>query len=328
MKQYSSSLESAFDLSTQVGRLEHFKNMMNPMNFFYTEETLMGYNQILKKFDTDPALKSQYTNEELWRIKYVVLSNVHPQTEKAIPYPFRTSAFVLSNTPISFGLAVLPPTPFNQIMSQSINQTFNFCFNYFNRNVSNVYNYSELAMSFSGAVAASIAGSLGTAAFSKKLTFNKTLSNIVLTISPFIGVCVANVCNLAFSRIQDFTKGIQVRDLETGEPIQIQNSFIAAKIAYWQTAASRVIIPIPVFFIPIGGIKLLKYYGYFPKGNLAGNVVSSGLAALGLWVGGTIGFSVFEQNTKCHVNKLEPAFHNLINKNGKKIEYVTYNKGL
>lgn len=37
-------------------------------------------------------------------------TKIHPQTGEVIPYPFRTSAFVLANTPISFALACLPPT--------------------------------------------------------------------------------------------------------------------------------------------------------------------------------------------------------------------------
>lgn len=36
--------------------------------------------------------------------------------------------------------------------------------------------------------------------------------------------------------------------------------------------------------------------------------VFKGLAALGLWIGGTVGFSLFEQNTKCKVSLLEPKF--------------------
>lgn len=147
------------------------------------------------------------------------------------------------------------------------------------------------------------------------------------SISPYIGVSVASVCNLAFSRFQDFSKGIEVFDIESGESLG-SNSLIAAKMAFWQTALSRVVIPIPVFLIPIGGINYLMKTGRFPKGAAAGNALKIGLSVLGLWIGGTVGFSLFEQNTKCHISKLESKFQNLLNKNGKKIENVTFNKGL
>lgn len=49
-----------------------------------------------------------------------------------------------------------------------------------------------------------------------------------------------------------------------------------AKMAFWQTALSRVVIPIPVFIIPIGGMSIFKSLGLFPKGNVAGNLFSSG----------------------------------------------------
>lgn len=61
-----------------------------------------------------------------------------------------------------------------------------------------------IKVSFVGAVSAAILGSLGTAAISKKITFNKLLQAVVFRISPYIGVSVANVANLAFSRMHDF----------------------------------------------------------------------------------------------------------------------------
>lgn len=89
--------------------------MMNPRNFFHGKETLLDYAKNLKEYENMGSLGNQkvYSNEELWRMKYCVISNIHPQTNEVIPYPFRTSAFVLSNTPLSFALACLPPTPFN-----------------------------------------------------------------------------------------------------------------------------------------------------------------------------------------------------------------------
>ncbi|EGR28399.1 tricarboxylate carrier family protein, putative, partial [Ichthyophthirius multifiliis] len=314
MKQYDPQLQSAFDLHTYKGRLQHFNMMLFPSNFFHYNQTIKDYQNTLKKIETDPSLQKQYSNQKLWEMKYVILSNTHPQTKECISIPFRTSGFIITNTPISFLLAVLPPTPINQIMSQTINQTFNFCFNYSNRNLSNIYNYKEMTFSYLCAITVAISSSLGTAAISRRITFNKFAQKIVLSISPYIGVALASSFNLFFSRYQDFIKGIQVCDIETEMPIRDSCSLQAAKIAFFQALASRVIIPIPVFMIPIGGMNLLKYYNKYPKGKLSQNIFGSTLAALGLWIGSTVGFALFEQQSKIHVSLLEEQFHNLKDK--------------
>jgi hypothetical protein len=59
--------------------------------------------------DSKP-LDGKYTDDELWNMRYVVDSSIHPQTKEIIPMPFRTSSFVPSNIPVTIMLAVLPPT--------------------------------------------------------------------------------------------------------------------------------------------------------------------------------------------------------------------------
>lgn len=51
------------------------------------------------------------------------------------------------------------------------------------------------------AVGSAIAGSLGTLALIKRLPVSQSAKNIMEKFAPFIGVAVANECNLFFSRI-------------------------------------------------------------------------------------------------------------------------------
>lgn len=78
--------------------------------------------------------------------------------------------------------------------------------------------------------------------------------------APFIGVAVANQCNLFFSRIQDFSKGINVYNAKTNELIHDYNSINAAKLAFYQTAVSRLIIPLPIFIIPAMWLAFIGKY--------------------------------------------------------------------
>lgn len=78
-------------------------------------------------------------------MKYVVDANIHPQLKEPINILFRTSTFVPVNIPLCFFLSILPPTPVNQIFAQSLNQTYNFMFNYCNRNATNTFSNSMLA---------------------------------------------------------------------------------------------------------------------------------------------------------------------------------------
>ena len=68
-----------------------------------------------------------------------VLTSIHPDTGKIISWPMRLSSFVPINMPIAFGMIITAPTPFNTILWQWINQTYNAALNYGNRNASSNY---------------------------------------------------------------------------------------------------------------------------------------------------------------------------------------------
>lgn len=82
-------------------------------NCMKSSETLLGYSQIIDNIAKDPSLAKQYKNEEIWRMRYIVDSNIHQQTKQIILWPFRTSSFVPVNIPLGYALGVLPPTVLN-----------------------------------------------------------------------------------------------------------------------------------------------------------------------------------------------------------------------
>ena len=58
--------------------------------------------------------------------------------------------------PIAFGMIITAPTPFNTILWQWVNQTYNACLNYGNRNASSNYTNLDIMKSYGAACLSSI----------------------------------------------------------------------------------------------------------------------------------------------------------------------------
>ncbi|KRX08479.1 hypothetical protein PPERSA_12960 [Pseudocohnilembus persalinus] len=323
MQKYDPSLEAPYDLTTYFGRLKHFQNISNQRRYFYSDDYLMEQRQILKDFES--GKKTDYTDKQLWEARYFYLGNFHPQTDTLIHKLFRTSGYCIVNAPVIFCLTFLPPTPVNQIIAQTLNQTFNFAYNFTNGNKSNKYEYSQLAFSYSMAVASAIIGSLGSLALINRLKVSPSAKNIMKKFAPYIGVAVANEANLFFSRIKDFQQGIKVYDAETKEEIE-QNSIEAAKIGFFQTGVSRCVIPIPLFLVPALWLSFSTKYKLQPKNIILATALNTAIGSFSLYLGLTYALAIYPQNVIVKANQLEPYFQNLTNKNGKQIEYFTFNK--
>jgi hypothetical protein len=64
------------------------------------------------------------TKEQIKKIRTaetVVSTAIHPDTGKFIPWVMRLSSFMPINLPISFGMIITAPTPFNTIFWQWTN---------------------------------------------------------------------------------------------------------------------------------------------------------------------------------------------------------------
>jgi hypothetical protein len=73
----------------------------------------------------------------------------------------RLSSFIPVNIPIAFGMVMTAPTPFNTILWQWVNQTYNAALNYGNRNASSSYTTNDIAISYFVACFSSIGVALG-----------------------------------------------------------------------------------------------------------------------------------------------------------------------
>ena len=244
--------------NTYWGRLSRSYRIYHPLNLIYSDAQLM---EMKKELDT--YIKTGVTtktNKELWDMHYILESNLHPETGQPISKLFRWSAYCPVNIPIIIGLSVLPPTPFNQIFFQTINQSYNFGINFSNSTSSNQKTTSELLTSYGLAVTCAIVGSVGLRKILERRvnSSSSAFGRAVLLSTPFIGLVFANTVNLLFSRSKELVEGIPVNDPRTGEQVPNFKSLTAGRSSLEESLLLRMAIPIPSFFLPMFASRYAK----------------------------------------------------------------------
>jgi hypothetical protein len=142
---------------------------------------------------------------------------------------------------------------------------------------------------------------------------------------PFAAVVSAGIVNVALMRFEEIYHGIQVID---DEGTILGNSKKAGMLAVSETAASRALNATPVMAIPpllLLRLQRTEWLKKRPKLTLPVNlalILGVSLIALPCAIG------AFPQRQRIHVSKLEPEFHDREARNGHKIEYVWFNRGV
>jgi tricarboxylate carrier len=323
---YDSQKESAFDQSTYFGRVLHFIKFTSPKNALYSASEIERQKTLLKDY-TEDNLEHPVSDKELWNAKYAVLSNTHPDTGDLIPRFFRMSYFVPCNVPIAIGLSISAPTPFNIALWQVINQSYNFGVNIANGNASNsTTNLRELSSSYGLAILSSVAIGL----FAKRvISRSKYRDNAIFQrAAPYLGVASASVVNLFSSRFKDTNEGIVLNDAKTGESFPQIKSQKAGFQSFWQCALSRVMIPLPVIFLPSMIIAALTRRRLMPKSMFGNHLFNIGVSCSILMAALPLSLACFPQEVTVHKSELEPQFQNVINSQGEPVEHFSFNKGL
>jgi hypothetical protein len=213
-----SGKDDLFDLDTFSGRFSHFKKMNHTRNLLHSNEQLLEYQKNIDQYIQ--AQTSKFTNRQLWEQHYVVKSNVHPETKEPIPILFRYAGFVPYNIPIIFGISMLPATPRNQMISQTINQTYNFALNICNASASNPLSNQELAISYFSCCAAAIGVSVGFRKFLLGRKSQNLFTKGLIMITPYLAVTCSNSINQYCARYKDLANGFEVIHPKTGEIVK------------------------------------------------------------------------------------------------------------
>jgi len=131
-------------------------------------------------------------------------------------------------------IALLPTTPINQAISQTVNQCCNFGFNVCNSSIANPMSRDEMIRSSVAACGTAIGISVG---FRKVLTKIKSQNPIVKGLTylcPCLAVVMASTANQFCARYKDLETGFEVIDPRTGETIPDIKSVAAGRQGFFE----------------------------------------------------------------------------------------------
>ncbi|XP_068195413.1 sideroflexin-5a isoform X3 [Antennarius striatus] len=256
--------KSRFDQGTFFGRFRHFLDVIDPSTLFTTEKRLRESVELLDRFKQG-TLPPGVTDAQLWQAQKIKQAIIHPDTGEKILMPFRMSGFIPFGTPVVVGLLLPNQTMMSTVFWQFfayledrsshlfstwrwLNQSHNACVNYSNRNASKPAPVSKFVQGYLGAVTSAVSIAVGLNVFLQKARrFSPATRLLVQRFIPFPAVASANVCNVVLMRHSELSEGISVLD-DDGKVVG--TSKVAARHALFETALTRVVLPMPILVLP------------------------------------------------------------------------------
>ncbi|QLG70710.1 hypothetical protein HG535_0A06520 [Zygotorulaspora mrakii] len=315
--------ESRYDLSTYWGRVRHCVEIVDPTMLLTTQNDLTKAREIVSSY-RHGILKE--TTPEFWHAKKQLDSTVHPDTGETVLLPFRMSCNVLSNLVVTAGMLTPNLGTAGTLFWQWANQSLNVAVNSANANKSHPMSTKQLITNYAVAVSASCGVAVGLNKLVPRLRNVSPNTRLILgRLVPFAAVVTAGIVNVFLMRGNEIRKGISVYDPNGDE---VGKSKKAAVIAVGETALSRVINATPVMVIP--PLILVRLQRTILKGKSFGVQTLASLAVIAATAFTALPFALalFPQRQGIHLAKLESSIQDKVDKNGKKIEMVYFNRGM
>ncbi len=264
--------------------------------------------------------------EEILKADRLSKSVYHPDTGEKVPIPFRMCTFVPMNMPIVFGMVCTSQTLLNVTFWQWLNQTYNACWNYSNRNATSSFTAAELGKAYAGAVTSSVGIALLGRQISRK--FGITSGSIskmrfVNGLVSLFALSTAGFLNLYLIRYNETRKGITVS--HKGKPMGLSQN--AAKIAVFNSAMTRAVLPIPLLMFTPLCWKIAEIMKLAPKGKVSIIALDMVFIVFALTFSLPVAISLFKQTITVPREKLEPQYQHMI-VDGQEVTHFEFNKGL
>ncbi|KAF0687321.1 Aste57867_20931 [Aphanomyces stellatus] len=334
-----------YDQSTYLGRWKHFNDLVSPSSFYISESEIDKAKGLIENFKTGAIKPGQVPDTDLWNARRVVETVFHPQTGERLPIWFRMPAFVPVNIPICSGMILAPPTLFNTVFWQWINQSYNAGFNYANRNASGKDDTLAIAKAYASAVAISCTASVGLGKAVEHASFLAPTARLILSKTvPFVAVAAAGAGNAVFMRLSELTYvplpfrwDIKLRDagicrdgidILDDEGVARGRSQEAGKQSLAQVALTRVALPMPILLFPPFILEAMKTAKALPKNKFGRVFTEIGVVTLCIWGAFPAAIALFPQYGSIPATQVEPHFQNLKNSKGQPVTQFTYNKGI
>lgn len=303
---------------------------------------------------TSSSLSPSYGDIELGRARKIVDAAVHPQTGRLIFLPLRLSFIVPANVCLDT-LMISARGPFQHIVAQLTNQSYNSLHYYANRNESNPQTTRKRVLAFVGASVSACGAAVGIERLAPPRFFR---------FAPLLAVAAADVANIAITRQDEYRQGIYISRAESHEYImsdvseenkkkvntvnnmespsgdtdaaeteererapQPLRSHIAGRQAVMSTIAARVLAATPILLLPPlivdGMVRLSPSFRCYQRWLRIPFLMLS----LGVVIQGTVPFTfaIFAQQSKVRASSLEPEV--LAALNGRD-QWVSFNRGL
>lgn len=262
------------------------------------------------------------------------------------------SSFVLSNLIVTAGMLQPGLATGGIVAWQVANQSLNVAINSSNANKSSPMTTATLAKSYGVAVTASCSVALGLNALVPRLKVSPSARNILKRLVPFAAVASAGALNAYLMRRGEIQTGIDVRPVLSAEEKKklqaegkserdvpsLGRSQKAAKLAVYETAASRVFNNSPIMIIPAMTLYHIEQKQAWYKNLLAKEwikarprvaksipiIINLALIAGTSFAALPLALGVFPQQQPIDADSLEPEFHGKGGLDGK----VWFNRGL
>ncbi|QGI79692.1 hypothetical protein CEK25_006421 [Fusarium fujikuroi] len=307
---------SQYDLETYMGRVRHTMGITDPTTLFAGKTGLEAAKKLVTDYKTG---KIEHMSPSLWHAKKVVDSTLHPDTGEPVFFPFRMSCYVLTNLVVTAGMLQPGMGTVGIVGWQVFNQSLNVAFNTANGNKSSPMSTEVMIKSYLSAVGASCSVALG-------------LNAIVPRLKIVKGIDVRPVLS-DDDKQKLIAEGKSERDVPS-----LGKSQSAAKLAVYQTAASRVFTASPIMVLPPMVLYHIESRQAWYKNLMQKEWVRSrpalvkgiplginlSLIALTSFAVLPFALAVFPQQQEVSAESLEPEFHGKGGKNGK----VVFNRGL
>ncbi|KAL3954848.1 hypothetical protein ACCO45_010411 [Purpureocillium lilacinum] len=255
---------SQYDLTTYMGRVRHSMSITDPSTLLAGATGLDKAKRLVIEYKTG---KLQQMTPELWQAKKIIDATLHPDTGEPIFLPFRMSCVVLTSLVVTLGMLRPGLGTAGTIGWQIANQSVNVAINSANANKSSPMPTATLAQSYAIAVTASCSVAVGLGRLVPSLRVSDGARNALKRLVPFAAVASAGALNSYLMRRGEIGRGIDIYPALPKDTLEedgksdhdapaLGRSQLAAKIAVYETAASRVFNSTPIMTIP----PMLLYY--------------------------------------------------------------------
>eukprot|EP01065_Artemidia_motanka_P001254 TRINITY_DN10583_c0_g1_i1.p1 TRINITY_DN10583_c0_g1~~TRINITY_DN10583_c0_g1_i1.p1 ORF type:complete len:344 (+),score=84.89 TRINITY_DN10583_c0_g1_i1:73-1104(+) len=235
---YSAESER-FDPSTFTGRFNNMLLRTDASTLMASTADIAAAKQLLQT--------QAGTDAELWRARQIVDCAVHPESGDVVPQPARMSGYVPYNGPVC--VAMIASTSQSALLLWNwVNQSLNAAVNYCNRAGAAMDTQTAL-LSYSTAVATALGVVYGmTTAINRWAAPSARAA--LLRFTAFPACVIASSANCYIVRKPEIGRGIPVLSEDGSQLIGGRTSSEAARKAVNETVVSRMLLQVPVYFVP------------------------------------------------------------------------------